>query len=227
MTKPPTPDKTSAMTPPDAHTCPEYAKAALITIDVQNDTLDGGTFEIPGTSAVLPAVGRLCETFRRAGRPIVHVVRIYTADAADADRCRRAVLLDGAELLLKGTEGSQLAHALRPDPSVRLDADRLLAGKAQRIGPQERILYKPRWGAFYRTPLESLLREMNVSTLVFCGCNFPNCTRASIYQASERDFRVAAVVDAISNIAPTDVDWLAAIGVDPVTTDAVCRHIGG
>ncbi|WP_459872860.1 hypothetical protein, partial [Endothiovibrio diazotrophicus] len=51
------------------------------------------------------------------------------------------------------------------------------------------MLYKPRWGAFYRTSLESHLRGLDVSTLVFSGCNFPNCPRTSIYQASERDFR--------------------------------------
>ena len=209
----------------DPHTQPDYSRAALITIDVQNDTLDGGTFEIPGTSAILPAVKQLCEVFRQAARPIVHVIRIYTPDAADADRCRRSVLRSGSCLLLKGSCGCRLADALLPVPDVDLDEDRLLAGEVQQIGPAERVLFKPRWGAFYRTPLESLLRDAGISTLVFCGCNFPNCTRASIYQASERDFRVAAVVDAISNIAPPDVAWLETIGVGTLTADAACRYM--
>jgi nicotinamidase-related amidase len=209
----------------DPHTRPEYDRAALITIDVQNDTLDGGTFEIPGTSAALPSIKRLCDAFRQAGLPIVHVIRIYTPDAADADRCRRSVLRSGSCLLLKGSCGCRLADALLPAPDIDLDEDRLLTGDVQRIGPQESILFKPRWGAFYRTALESLLREKAISTLVFCGCNFPNCTRASIYQASERDFRVVAVVDAISNISPPDVSWLKTIGVSTVTTDAASRYI--
>jgi nicotinamidase-related amidase len=61
-------------------------------------------------------------------------------------------------------------------------------------------MYKPRWGAFFQTSLESHLRERGVSTIVFCGFNFPNCPRTSIYEASERDFRVVAVSDAISGI---------------------------
>ncbi len=68
------------MTLPDTFTRPEYDRAALITINVQNDTLDGGPFEIPGTSAILPRIGDLCRAFRQAGRPIVHVIRIYTPD---------------------------------------------------------------------------------------------------------------------------------------------------
>ena len=44
------------MTAPDPFTIPEYDRAALVTIDVQNDTLDGGTFEVPGTSTILPRI---------------------------------------------------------------------------------------------------------------------------------------------------------------------------
>lgn len=213
------------MSAPDTYTCPEYDRAALITIDVQKDTLDGGTLEIPGTSAILPSIQRLCRAFRQAGRPIVHVIRIYTADATDADCCRRAALRSGGRILLKGAPGCRPADALLPDPRVPLEEDRLMAGEVQQIGPAESIVFKPRWGAFYRTPLESLLRDNKISTLVFCGCNFPNCTRASIYQASERDFRITAVVDAISGILPADIDWLASIGVNTAATNEVCRCI--
>lgn len=39
-----------------------------------------------------------------------------------------------------------------------------------------------------------------MTTLVFCGCNVPNCPRTSIHQASERDFRVVLAQDAISGL---------------------------
>lgn len=207
------------------HLAAQYDRCALITIDVQNDTLDGGTFEIPGTSVILPQIHRLCQAFRRAGRPIVHVIRIYTPDARDADRCRRTALLAGKPLLLRGSAGRRPADALLPDPTIRIDDDLLLSGKIQTLGPEEGILFKPRWGAFYRTALESLLNEKNISTLVITGCNFPNCPRATIIEASERDFRIAAVVDAISGITPSDMRWLETIGVTNVTTDSVYRHL--
>ena len=48
---------------------PRFASAALLTIDTQLDTLDGGALEIVGTSAVLPEIRSLCAAFRAAARP--------------------------------------------------------------------------------------------------------------------------------------------------------------
>lgn len=207
----------------DPFTAPEYDRAALVTVDVQNDTLDGGPFEVPGTSTILDPIHRLCRAFRNAGRPVVHVIRIYTPDAGDADRCRRSALLAGKAILLKGTPGRRPADALLPNRDVRIDDDRLLAGKIQRIGPTEVIVFKPRWGAFFRTPLDAHLDQCDVSTLVFCGCNYPNCPRTSIYQASERDFRITVALDAISGLQPSDIDSLVRIGVNCATADEICR----
>jgi nicotinamidase-related amidase len=89
----------------------------------------------------------------------------------------------------------------------------LLAGGIQRLGPGEVAIYKPRWGAFYGTPLEDHLRAQRVSTIVFSGCNYPNCPRASIYEASERDFRLVLARDAISGLYERGERELAGIGV--------------
>ena len=48
---------------------------------------------------------------------------------------------------------------------------------------------KPRWGAFYETPPHALLRELGVDTVIVAGCNLPNCPRATLVEASERDYR--------------------------------------
>ena len=75
------------------------------------------------------------------------------------------------------------------------------------------VIYKPRWGAFFQTPLEAHLRALGVSTLVFAGCNFPNCPRASIYEASERDFRIVLAEDATSGLYERGKDELRTIGI--------------
>jgi nicotinamidase-related amidase len=51
-------------------------------------------------------------------------------------------------------------------------------------------MYKPRWGTFYNTLLEKHLHDLGVNTVIVCECNFPNCSRTTIYEASERDFRM-------------------------------------
>jgi nicotinamidase-related amidase len=52
-----------------------------------------------------------------------------------------------------------------------------------------------------------------VTTLVFAGCNFPNCPRASIYEASERDFHIVLASDAISGFYERGAAELTNIGV--------------
>jgi nicotinamidase-related amidase len=205
----------------DPYTVPEFASAALITIDTQRDVLDGGGFPIPGTSAVLPAMRRLAEGFREARRPIVHIVRLYERDGSNAEPCRRQLLAGGAQLVIRDTQGCQLASELLPDPILRLDDALLLGGGVQMLGAHEVAIYKPRWGAFYRTPLEEHLREHAVSTVVFAGCNFPNCPRTSIYEASERDFRVVVVRDAISGLYERGGQELANINVHLMSSDEV------
>jgi len=192
---------------------PQFDASALVIIDTQRDVLDDGALTIAGTSAALPAMRRLLEAFRAAERPIVHVVRIYEQDGTNADLCRRELLRDGAPVLIRGSSGSQIAPELLPEADTELDADLLLGGGAQRLGPDEVAVFKPRWGAFYRTPLEDHLHARDVSTIVFAGCNFPNCPRTSIYEASERDFRVVLVRDAISGLYERGEQELAGIGV--------------
>lgn len=209
----------------DPHTAPQFDAAALITIDTQRDLLDDGAFPIPGTSDAVPAMRLLADAFREAGRPIVHIVRIYEPDGSNAERCRRELLTGGARIVLRDTIGFQLPNELLPDRDLKLDAELLLAGRAQSLGPREVAIYKPRWGAFYRTPLEEHLREQGVSTVVFAGCNFPNCPRTSIYEASERDFRVVVVRDAVSGLYERGEHELLNIGVVLMTADEVAGSL--
>ena len=212
------------------YTKPDFAEAALITIDVQRDTLDGAPQEVPGTSAALPAMAALVTAFRGARRPIFHIVRLYESDGGNVDLCRRGEIEDGARYLAPGTPGSQPASGLLPTEAPALDHELLLAGGIQSVGEHEVVLYKPRWGAFYRTPLENELRERQVSTLVFCGCNYPNCPRTSIYEASERDFRVVLVSDAISGLYERGERELSRIGVtltrSPDVVDVLAAPVG-
>ncbi|HEY2571435.1 MAG TPA: hypothetical protein VGI27_08170 [Solirubrobacteraceae bacterium] len=106
---------------------------------------------------------RLVEAFRKAQRPIVHIVRIYEQDASNAEPCRRRLLADGARLMIRDTPGCQLARQLLSEPALRLDNALLLAGGVQMLGACEVAIFKPRWGAFYRTPLEEHLRSQGVS----------------------------------------------------------------
>jgi len=196
---------------------PELRNSVLLTIDLQRDFLDGAPFEIAGTSAVLPNVFRVVEAYRSAGLPIVHVVRLYEPGGVDVDLPRRSSVEAGLRLVAPDSQGSQLAEGLL-DARIALDPLPLLRGDLQKVGPVEWIMFKPRWGAFYRTPLDEFLKDRNISTAVVTGCNLPNCPRATLFEASERDYRTVLVEDAVSQASAERVADLAAIGVSVTRT---------
>jgi nicotinamidase-related amidase len=201
----------------DEYTRPDYQHIALITIDVQNDfSLPGTPLEIKGTMEIVPQIAGLLRVFRAAARPIVHIIRLYDADGRNADIVRRKWVEGGVSAVRPGSSGAELVDALKPNDRS-LDAGLLMRGEAQELARNEYVIYKPRWGAFYQTPLEKFLKKHKINTLAFTGCNFPNCPRTSIYQASERDFRLVVVRDALSGVYEKGVEELKNIGCEMMT----------
>lgn len=208
------------------YTDPEWADSALITIDTQCDTLDGQSFEVLGTSDILPQMKTLLEAYRTKRRPIIHIVRLYKSDGSNVDLCRKESVEEGEALLLADSDGCQLTPQLLPEIDVKLETDLLLSGDIQVLGPTEVVMYKPRWGAFYQTSLDRHLRDKGISTLVLSGCNFPNCPRTSIYEASERDYRLVLVEDAVSGLYNQAKLEMQNIGVHLMSTDQVVEALG-
>ncbi|WP_415676493.1 cysteine hydrolase family protein [Tsukamurella hominis] len=192
-------------------------------IDVQNDFVDGAT-PIAGTAELLPAMARLARAFRDAGRPVVHVVRLYVPGGSDVDPVRRSAVEAGARIAAPGSAGSEVPAALL---GVPLDHALLLSGAVQSVGDAEAVLFKPRWSAFHRTELDEHLRDLGVDTVIVAGCNLPNCPRATLFDASERDYRAAVVADATSQATDQRLDDLRLIGVEVLTTADVVDALAG
>jgi nicotinamidase-related amidase len=215
-----------AMTPDPVlldYVAPEWERSALLVVDVQVEFVSGAMV-VAGTADRLPQLTRLVSAYRRAARPIVHVVRLYVPGGEDVDLVRRAEIRAGKEIAAPGSDGSQIPAALLPS-EARLIPDQLLAGDMQEIGPSEHIMFKPRWSAFYRTPLEQHLRDRGVTTVVVAGCNLPNCPRATLFDASERDYRTVLVRDATSQVTAERLGDLTLIGVTLTDTPTVEKQL--
>ncbi len=209
----------------DASVMAHYPTAALLTVHPQVDTLAGQPLEIPGTSEAVPNIAMLCRAFREAERPIAHLVRLYLGDGSNAEPLRRALVSGPIPVLRPGSAGRLLAPGLTPDEVDDLDDDLLLSGGAQVLGPSEVVMYTPRWGAFFETRLDQHLRSAAVDTVVVGGCNFPNCPRASIYEASERDYRIVLVDDAVSGLYDIGRCEMQNIGVTVLSTAEVLCEV--
>lgn len=213
----------TASTSATDYTAPHWDQSALVLIDVQNDFVDGAT-PIAGTAELLPAMARLARAFRDAGRPVVHVIRLYVPGGSDVDPVRRSAVEAGARIAAPGSAGSEVPAALL---GVPLDHELLLSGAVQSVGDAEAVLFKPRWSAFHRTGLDEHLRDLGVDTVIVAGCNLPNCPRATLFDASERDYRAAVVADATSQATDQRLDDLRLIGVEVLTTADVVDALAG
>ncbi|MCG8530113.1 MAG: cysteine hydrolase [Desulfovibrionales bacterium] len=184
------------------YTQPHPERSALLTIDLQNDfVLPGAPAEGAGALSAAKKAGKMAALYRSLGLPVIHVVRVYTKDddAESVDACRREAIQDGLTLVMSGTEGMQLAKGLVPE-GTWLDGELLRTGEIQQISARECVLYKPRWSAFDRTPLLSVLDGYDVDTVAVCGTWFANCIRTSLYEATANEIRAVALEDAIAGM---------------------------
>ena len=60
-----------------------------------------------------------------------------------------------------------------------------------------------------------------------CGCNFPTATRATLYEASARDFRVVLVPDAVTDLRDESLSDMARMGIYLMDTTACADWIEG
>ncbi|WP_353140120.1 isochorismatase family protein [Pseudopedobacter sp.] len=196
------------------HTLLNWKKSALLVIDMQEDfAYPKGSAYIEGTQEIIPVTTKIVRIFRKYNLPVVHVVRLYYPDGSNADVCRKGILASGKNIVFPGTDGAKIISELLPESAVQPNSDKLLKGEIVQIGSDDWAMYKSRWGAFYETELQIWLNEKAIDSLFVIGCNFPNCPRTTIYEASERDYKIGIVPQAISGIYNKGIQELENIGV--------------
>jgi len=159
-------------------------KQALLIIDMQNGFLQPQSpLCIRGALATVPACARVISACRAAGVPVIFINRAYRADGSDVEITRRQVWARGGKPLTPGSTGPL---SVENPPEF---------GRAS--GDYEII--KPRYSAFFQTPLDLLLRRLGVDTVVLTGTTTPNCIRTTCYDAISLDYRVVVVEDCCSS----------------------------
>jgi nicotinamidase-related amidase/catechol 2,3-dioxygenase-like lactoylglutathione lyase family enzyme len=170
----------------------ESRSAALLVIDLQNAFIhDKGTLGLSGLdtkrlSSIIPVLGELIPKCQAAGIPVIWTMQEHFA--LDASRARKKLATHTSKRkqisALAGSWDEQIVDELRP-----------LAD----FNPAY-VIRKHRFGAFYETRLEMMLRMLGTRTLFIAGTTTNACVETTIREAYLRDFDVVALSDCISGV---------------------------
>ncbi|HLQ27040.1 MAG TPA: cysteine hydrolase [Acidiferrobacterales bacterium] len=168
------------------------ARTALLFFDMLNGHIKKND---PATQAryapVIPNAVRLLEAARQRGMMVVYAAAHHRPDNATS-----------ASLL---TDTDNRLQPLTPDARrERKPVVEALTWEAQVIDelkpqPQDYLVPKFRWSAFYQTYLDLALRNRNVNTLVISGGSTDVGVASTAYAARDRDYNLVMVSDACTS----------------------------
>jgi|tagenome__1003787_1003787.scaffolds.fasta_scaffold20112981_1 nicotinamidase-related amidase len=165
--------------PVDERVAIDPRRSALVVVDMQHDFVsEGGALQVPEAAATVPAIARLLELARGSGMRV-----LFSQDTHGPGDPEFAIWPEHA---LEGSWGWGIVEAIAP-----------VAG--------ETVLRKPRYDAFYGTPLDHLLRVWGIDTLVLCGTVANICVHYTAASAALRWYHVVVVQDAVSALDPFDL----------------------
>ena len=180
----------------------DLARTAVVVVDMQNDFChpDGwlaaiGVDVTPARAPIAPLAASL-PVLRAAGVPVVWldwgtrpdranlppgVLHVYDPDGAGAGIGSTAPT--GSPVLERGSRGAAVVDELAPDAGdVRVD--------------------KHRMSGFWDTELDSVLRNLAVTTLLFAGVNADQCVLATLIDAACIGYDVVLLEDCAATTSP-------------------------
>jgi nicotinamidase-related amidase len=157
---------------------PDFKKSCLLVVDMQKFFLDpkSPTFA-PGGLAILPNISKLLHAFRKKKLPVIYTAHVHKSK--DMDGGILGWWWQG--MIMENTKDAQIHPELAPLP-------------------EEKIIYKHRYSAFYNTDLETVLRCLRVTDLVVSGVMTNLCCESTARDAYFRDHRVFFLMDATGTI---------------------------
>ena len=151
-------------------------KTALLIIDMEKAFVSpGAALWIRSAMETVPRIAAAAREARQEGLPVIWIKRVYQPDGSDMEAPRRK------ELFSRGLYG-----VLAPD-STGLNSIEEPEGLVRE--PDEKVIIKPRFSAFFRTELDHVLRSSGIDTVLLAGTTTPNCIRCTCYDAISLDYR--------------------------------------
>lgn len=175
------------------------SRTAVIVVDMENDFGSiGGMFERAGVDIsmiqkVIKPTAKVLAAARKAGIQIVYLKMGYQADLSDIgneqspNRERHLHYMHVGDtitnptgkksrILIRDSWGTDIVNELKPTQS-------------------DFIIYKSRFSGFYKTTLDSVLKQLNKKYLIFTGCTTSICVESTVRDAMFRDYSSIVLED--------------------------------
>ncbi len=137
---------------------------ALLIIDMLNDFVkEGGALLVPGAEALIPEINKVRGEFRERGEPIIFLCDSHAEDDEEFKVWPKHSVA--------GTWGAEVVEGLD-------------------IQPEDRVVKKTRYSAFFRTDLENVLEALEVDTVYLTGLLTDICVLHTAADATMRDLNV-------------------------------------
>lgn len=157
---------------------------ALIVIDIQASTFGDDTPSeqrsipnMPGYRDRMLLARKAIDAARAADIPVIFIQEIHRANGVDF----------GREL-----DGDETEHCLDSNPMTAL------AVKEMGIRPDDYVIQKRRYSAFFGTDLEILLKGLRAQTLILVGGLTDVCVHYTFVDAHQHDYFTRVIEDCVA-----------------------------
>lgn len=163
-------------------------RCALLVIDMQEEFVRPKWTPdwVPEATRQVPRIKKLVEHCRQVGVPVIFTAYAKTHNYLDRPRAGSSmpgrypkVNVDRSSFYVEG----RIWHELAPTEG-------------------EVVIRKPSYGAFYDTPLETILKNLDKDTVIICGTLANCCCGMTARQAYERGYKVLFGSDVTSTDYP-------------------------
>lgn len=156
-------------------------RAALIVIDIQAETFYDRTDEaiptMPEYADRMLRARTVIDRARERDMPVIFIQEVHRPDLVDF----------GREL-----DGSEDIHCIETDPGTDIAVDEM------GFQPNDYLIRKRRYSAFFGTDFEILLRGLKIDTLLLCGGLTDVCVHYTFVDGHQSDYFCRVVEDCVA-----------------------------
>jgi nicotinamidase-related amidase len=167
---------------------------AFVIVDMQNDFVrSSAPLGVPDAVKTIGPINEVKDLFRRSNRPV-----IFTRFVAGSES---SLLWTWSPQIEEPTNCCKIGHRRYYED---IKSERECIAVIDELGPQpeDMIIDKYWYGAFFRTNLEDVLRSFKADTVVVAGTVTQICVEETARQAFHHGFKTIVLRDCVSSFDP-------------------------